>query len=66
MKLPLNHVHVCNTDIAVSATPETDQRKVLQQLTANSAGADNKPFLLANLLLEVLAEHGNLTVIPAK
>ena len=60
--LPFYHVHVCDSDVAAVAA-QTNQRKVLQQLAADGAGADHEVPLGAKLLLELIPEHGYLAVV---
>eukprot|EP00047_Mylnosiga_fluctuans_P019583 m.84068 g.84068 ORF g.84068 m.84068 type:complete len:1015 (-) comp8186_c0_seq2:29-3073(-) len=59
----LDGVHVSDDQLAMRARSKPDHGHVLQQLTADGASTDHKPLLVAQALLEVLAEDGDLRVV---
>mmetsp|Transcript_3626 Transcript_3626/g.14809 ORF Transcript_3626/g.14809 Transcript_3626/m.14809 type:complete len:630 (+) Transcript_3626:2928-4817(+) len=60
----LNDVVVSDGHLAVSAAGQAHERKVLDELAAKRAGADQENLLRLNLALDRLAEARNLRVVP--
>ena len=60
----LNSVKICDIDGAVGSRAKANHAPVLQHLTADSSGPNQKLSIVENLFLESLAKHGYLAIIP--
>ena len=62
----LDVVHVSQEErtLAFLASADSHQSEVLQELATQRTGANQEHIQVPQLLLEALAEHGDLAIIP--